>query len=354
MKLINCLLIFIVSFFAIHSNAKENFDNKAWYEERFKFFQNYKNTLKKAQKSNPAYKGAIAETVTGQAFPFIDTKSQNEVDQLALKMCVTQGGIKCKIRIRSFKNNPNYNRLAVWNKKKNTLDGSMFKLKVKKLFEHKGIVFLNNIKNFNSNNNQFTCSKTTSHQSSITNIFVKELNKFPKNFLDNSGLKFVVVCGEILRKNGGNPTGLAPSHFDQSPGVFFINSKEVKNFIANKFSFIAAHTFHHELYHIIDAKLTLVGLDEKWVSLNKYSYSNQNIIADGKVISDGKGFVSNYARNNEFEDKAELFANLLVNFRAVKEAIKNDPILFKKTELMISRLKKISPSVNQDFWKKFH
>ena len=42
MKLINCLLIFIVSFFAIPSNAKENFDNKAWYEERFKFFQNYK------------------------------------------------------------------------------------------------------------------------------------------------------------------------------------------------------------------------------------------------------------------------------------------------------------------------
>lgn len=354
MKLIKHLLIFIISLFSSFSNAQEKFDNKKWYEERFKFFENYKKTLINAQKNNPAYKGAIAETATGQAFPFIDIKNQKEIDQMALKICIDQGGIKCKIRIRSLKNNPNYNRLATWDKKNNILDGNMFKLKVKKLFEHKGIVFLNNINDFSNENKDFSCSKTSSHQSSITNIFVKELNKFPIDFLNNSGLKFVVVCGKISRKNGGDPTGLAPSHFDQSPGVFFINSKEVKSFIDNKFDFIAAHTFHHELYHIIDAKLTLVGLDEKWVSLNKNSYSNQNIVADGKVLNDGKGFISHYAKNNEFEDKAELFANLLVNFSAVKAAIKNDPVLFKKTELMISRLKKISPSVNKNFWKKFN
>ena len=113
---------------------------------------------------------------------------------------------------------------------------------------------------------------------------------------------------------------------------------------------VIRHTFHHELYHVIDAKLTLIDLDNEWSKINKNPYSKTLIVSNLKLLNDGKGFITNYAKNNVSEDKAEVFANLINDYKATKEIIKNDKIIFKKTQLMISRLKKISPSINKNFW----
>ena len=58
--------------------------------------------------------------------------------------------------------------------------------------------------------------------------------------------------------------------------------------------------------------LTKAVVDEEWVNINQNAYSSENVKANiNEILSDGKGFVSNYAKNNEFEDKAEVYAYLI-------------------------------------------
>ena len=71
-----------------------------------------------------------------------------------------------------------------------------------------------------------------------------------------------------------------------------------------------------------------------------------------EILSDGRGFVSNYAKNNEFEDKAELFAYLVTKNKEMRSVMTKDVIIFRKTKLMIERMKSLSGDINGNFWSK--
>ena len=114
------------------------------------------------------------------------------------------------------------------------------------------------------------------------------------------------------------------------------------------------HVFHHEFYHIIDSQLTNVIIDNQWEKINKIEYSSVNISGDLNLDNSINGFVTQYARNNQNEDKAELFAMLITKNSEVKKLLNKDEVLFNKTKLLISRLKSISPSINKNFWNKLN
>ena len=347
MKII--ILTFILLFFNTHSFSGTDFDYQSWYQERYNFFKKYKTRLKSLRQENQNYNGVIVETIKGEVYTLFDIKPQAEIDKAGLEHCKKQGGIKCKVRIQSFKINPDYNRLAVYNDKEKKLDVGTFEFHVERVLNYKNIIFLNNSKNFNIQNPKFSCTSVRGKNKQVTDFFLKEIDVYPEDFIKKTGLKFVVFCGNISA-NSSNPIGLAPSHYDKSPGVFYVNLKRIREMISLKRAKVIRHTFHHELYHVIDAKLTLIDLDNEWSRINQYPYSQTLIVSNLKLLNDGKGFITNYAKNNVSEDKAEVFANLINDYKATKEIIKGDRIIFKKTQLMISRLKKISPSINKKFW----
>ena len=347
MKII--ILTFVLFFFNSNSFSSTDFDYQSWYQERYNFFKKYKTRLKLLREKNKNYNGVIVETIKGEVYTLFDIKPQSQIDKAGLEHCNKQGGKKCKVRIRSFKINPNYNRLAVYNEKEKKLDVGNFEFHVEKVLNYKDITFLNNSKNFNIQSPNFSCNSVRGKNKQITDFFLKEIDIYPEDFIKKTGLKFVVLCGDISA-NSSNPIGLAPSHYDKSPGVFYISLKRIRQMISARKAKVIRHTFHHELYHVIDAKLTLIDLDNEWSKINKNPYSKTLIVSNLKLLNDGKGFITNYAKNNVSEDKAEVFANLINDYKATKEIIKNDKIIFKKTQLMISRLKKISPSINKNFW----
>lgn len=320
--------------------------NKKFYADRYKFVQEYIELLKKYRKKKGKVYGSLAETIDGSMY-FAFDQSQNQSDQKALRACKDNKGKKCKIRFQSLSINKKYNRYAVHDPQKQILEGSDYILKAGYIGNFRGVTFLSSLQDLNSKD--FACSTDKEKDRGIVNIFSNELKKYPLDFLKNSGLKFIVVCN-TLKLNDTEPFGIAPAHYDKSPGVFFVSSKQIKLAIKNKRLKIAKHVFHHEFYHIIDSQLTLNVLDEKWTKINKHSYTYDLQPSNFKLLNDKKGFITNYAMNNEFEDKAELFANLINDYDAVKKRIKDDPILFKKTRLLIERLKKISPEINKSFW----
>ena len=325
------------------------------YKERTEFVKKYISTIKENRKTNKKFKGSIVEAVSGRLYTSWGTLSQYELDQKALKNCKSDGEIECLVRFRTLKKNPKYNRYAKYINSKSSLKVLGEHIKSKKKFSSKGIDILISTENF-KNKNDFFCGQTKSNYKDVINNLVKEINVYPVSFLQNSGLKYVMICEKITDKSlGFEPGGLAPGHVDQSPGVFYLNLSavnKIKNSKAKK-DYIRI-LFHHEFYHIIDSKLSLMQLDEAWQKINKVDYSNDLITGGIGIDTSVEGFISGYARNNSAEDKAELFAFMVAQHKEFKKAIAKDEILLKKSKLMISRLKGISKEIDKSFWKKLN
>ena len=325
------------------------------YKERTEFVKKYISTIKENRKTNKKFKGSIVEAVSGRLYTSWGTLSQYELDQKALKNCKSDGEIECLVRFRTLKKNPKYNRYAKYINSKSSLKVLGEHIKSKKKFSSKGIDILISTENF-KNKNDFFCGQTKSNYKDVINNLVKEINVYPVSFLQNSGLKYVMICEKITDKSlGFEPGGLAPGHVDQSPGVFYLNLSavnKIKNSKAKK-DYIRI-LFHHEFYHIIDSKLSLMQLDEAWEKINKVDYSNDLITGGIGIDTSVEGFISGYARNNSAEDKAELFAFMVAQHKEFKKAIAKDEILLKKSKLMISRLKGISKKIDKSFWKKLN
>ena len=351
MKFFFIILFFVININSAHSSKNHSSDNREFYENRAKFIKEYIDDLKQKKKLNNQFKGSVVETVWGKIYTRLGTDSQAKLDELAVKDCKDDGGIDCLVRFRSLKKNPKYNRYAKYYPSKSSLKVLDEFISSKKVFSTKGIDILIATKDFKNKKN-FSCTKSKSNFKDILNILRKEIEIYPVSFLKNSGLKYVIICEELTDR-GENPAGLAPSHFDQSPGVFYVNISAIKSFNKEKVGVIK-HVFHHEFYHVIDAKLTKLYVDDEWNKLNKQNYSDV-LLVDRNVIDNSiKGYISKYARNNLAEDKAELFAFMISQHKAFKNTLAKDDILIKKTELMISRLKAISKDIDKNFWKRLN
>jgi len=338
------LLIFSLYAFPSLSN------NKAFYEGRAKFLKEYINELQVLRKKDPDYNGAIAESLTGSFFQALDKKSQDQVEAQALESCKKNNNKGCKIRFRGLAINPDYNRLAVFNKSKGNLNVGMEDIPSNFMLSHKGISFVFSTSDYQAKD--FTCAKTSKDNDFIVDIIVSQIDLYPTSFLGKAGLKFVLICGDI-KALGSSPEGLAPSHYDQSPGVFMLSVQKIKKQIDAGQPQIIKHIFHHEYYHVIDSTLTKAVVDDDWVNINRNPYSSENLKANvNEILSDGRGFVSNYAKNNEFEDKAELFAYLVTKNKEMRSVMTKDVIIFRKTKLMIERMKSLSGDINGNFWSK--
>ena len=342
-------LLFLAIFFCeiAYANDQNNF-----YESRYNFLKNYIEQLKTLQDKDKNYKGSVVETISGSFFISFGRDSQNKIDLETLNKCNLKEGVDCKVRFQSLKKNKDYNRLAKFDKKNNLLFSLENKIDSKKVDEYKEIVFLKNIKTFNQKN--FECKKNVTPFKQLIYLIKKEIDVYPIKFINNSGLKFIMIC-ETLILNESQVVGVAPGHYDQSPGVFYISANQLKDVKNNpKVQSMLKHVFHHEFYHIIDSQLTNVIIDNQWEKINKIEYSSVDISGDLNLDNSINGFVTQYARNNQNEDKAELFAMLMTKNSDVKQLLNKDEVLFNKAKLLISRLKSISPSINKNFWNKLN
>jgi len=352
MKFILIFLLLSLNINLAHGSKNHNSDNREFYDNRAKFIKTYIEDLKKKKKLNSKFKGSVVETVWGKIYTRLGTDTQANVDKAALSDCRKDGGIDCLVRFRSLKKNPKYNRYAKYYSSKNSLKVLDEFIPSKKVYSTKGIDVLIATKDFQSKS-KFTCLKSTSNFRDELNILRREIEIYPVSFLKNSGLKYVMIC-ENISDSEVNPVGIAPGHFDQSPGVFYINISEVNSYKKKEKVGIIKHVFHHEFYHVIDAALTKIYVDDEWNKLNKQSYSDKLLIDRNVIDNSVKGYISKYARNNVAEDKAELFAFMISQHKKFKKTLANDEILLKKSKLMIKRLKGISKEIDKNFWRKLN
>ncbi len=197
-------------------------------------------------------------------------------------------------------------------------------------------------------------SASTPEYEEYGKILINEFNKYPAGLIKASGLRKVVLCGDL--KVRGKIQGGCASGQDHTlwlnvnlPG----NSKKYK-----------AMAIHHEFAHVIDyyfftTKIYRWEMLRDWESLSgaeEYLQSSKNPrgvpdqIAEKPAMGPRKGFVSKYARTNVMEDRAELFAYMIICPRNVANRAENDVILKAKCEILKKDLMRACPDMNDQFW----
>lgn len=178
-------------------------------------------------------------------------------------------------------------------------------------------------------------------------LFFREFALYPQEVISQSGLRKIILC-KNLKSNGQAVAGLA----DRENQVLYLDIGIIRDFPA---SFLSA-TLHHEFFHIMDSK----DGDGSWSSLNEPGFiygtdgnsakKNPTMFMMNYALV---GFLNRYSMSAVEEDRAEMFANMMIDYGRVKERTEwDDPILEAKFLQMKIFLQKFCPSFNDAFWAK--
>ncbi len=182
-------------------------------------------------------------------------------------------------------------------------------------------------------------------------IFLDEFAQYPPEVILRSGLKKIVLCRDLKVADQAT-AGLA----DHDNEILYLDTGIGKDFPAKLLCLV----IHHEFFHIIDSKENHTYTDSSWSALNepdfKYGSGWQSAKKTATMFMLNYalvGFLNRYSMSAVEEDKAEMFANMMVDYRRVKERIElDDPILEAKFLRIKEFLRKFCPSFNDAFWAK--
>lgn len=181
-------------------------------------------------------------------------------------------------------------------------------------------------------------------------IFAREFALYPPELVQRTRLKRVVMCTELTF--AGQRRNAIP---DFEHGTLYL---DVARGTHNR-SYLRK-VIHHEFFHIIDfLDDGSVYRDDGWSALNPpgFRYGDggrnaQNKSETSLLTQKFPGFLNHYSTTGVEEDKAEIFANLIVDFEHVEARAQSDMVLNAKCEALKESLSKFSPEMNETFWRK--
>lgn len=181
-------------------------------------------------------------------------------------------------------------------------------------------------------------------------MFAAEFAIYPAEFVKKSKLKRVVFCADLAF--AGQRRTAIPD-FEHDTLYLDVARGSDKKYYRHK-------VLHHEFFHIIDLRDDgKLYQDERWVSLNpagfKYGSGGKNAQnnSDTSVLTDKyPGFLNHYCTTGVEEDKAELFANMIVETEYIAKRVATDAVLKSKVERMKELMAKYCQEMTEEFWTK--
>lgn len=157
------------------------------------------------------------------------------------------------------------------------------------------------------------------------------LQNLPDAALSRLRLKYVVLCSQALA--GGQSIGGIP-----------VPPLDLLMLSAAGDSGSLQHRTLHELYHLVEYRSGGIG-DADWSSQFGSGYSNRypGLLRKAPLGSGKPGFVSAYAETHPHEDRAELFAYLVLAPREVADLIRRtgDSVLRQKANYLSDKCQRV-------------
>lgn len=174
-------------------------------------------------------------------------------------------------------------------------------------------------------------------------VLHEELGRYPRSFIEKTRLRRVLVCDDLRER--GKPIPSLPNYL--STLVLDVDAPPT----------YLRRLVHHELYHFVDlADDQEVKNDADWAALNDrwFVYGDGGRFMreprSGELTDGLPGFLSKYSTSAVEEDKAEVFAFLMVAPERVRAIAERDPIVARKVRTLKERLARLSPELDESFW----
>jgi hypothetical protein len=179
-------------------------------------------------------------------------------------------------------------------------------------------------------------------------IFAFEWSLYPTDLIKRAGLKKVVFCQKLSYEKQ-----LRTAIPDFENNVLYLDVTRGRH--DDRY---VRKVIHHEFFHIIDLRDDgKLYEDERWSNLNppkfKYGPGGAKLQSDPTVTTTGKdepGFLNRYATAGVEEDKAEVFAHMIVEPKMIAERVEKDKYIQAKVERMKELLVEFSPPTGKTFW----
>jgi hypothetical protein len=183
----------------------------------------------------------------------------------------------------------------------------------------------------------------------------RELRQYPDGFLRNSGLNAVVLVQDLFVEEDGGARGAAAYIFEDR---LFLDVPMAARAIqaGTRVKFI-----HHIIWHRLDERAGTMWQDPEWVALNppEFEYGvysrggvHESRAGSGSLITDYPGFLNLYSTGNLPDDKAEVYAYLMVIHSWVRERCRQDAYLRRKVDAIKARLASLDPTFDNRFWNR--
>lgn len=176
----------------------------------------------------------------------------------------------------------------------------------------------------------------------------KELSAYTNETIKKSKVGRIVLCKNVATV--GKPcNGAAEMKVIQLPfwkNTIYLNVRQRR-------SAYDRATIHHELFHAIDFHDDFWRYtDLEWPKLNAKNFQYGNVAYAGNSKHTESGFISVHGTSAVYEDKADIYAHMLVNYSGVERQAANDPIIKSKMARMKELLRKFCPAFDDKFWER--
>jgi len=172
-------------------------------------------------------------------------------------------------------------------------------------------------------------------------MLAREVKKYPDEFFRRTDFGRIILCQNIRfgRPMAGKVLAFAMYHPEF---VMVIDVTEKQKFA----------TIHHEFFHFVDFLPDYETKDAQWTALNAKGFRYDPALwAEALLDSKVKGFISEYSRASEAEDKAELFACLMMDQKRARVRSRDDEILARKLARLKEIVRDFCPKMDGEHWK---
>ena len=118
---------------------------------------------------------------------------------------------------------------------------------------------------------------------------------------------------------------------------------------------------HHLIWHWLDDRAGTTWQDPEWAALNPPDFEygvysrggvHETRAGSGSLNTDYPGFLNLYSTGNLPDDKAEVFAYLMVIHSWIGERSRQDAYLERKVAVIKARLAALDPNFDHKFWNR--
>lgn len=181
-------------------------------------------------------------------------------------------------------------------------------------------------------------------------LFFDEFSIYPAEFVRRSRLERIVLCVGLAFD--GQRRSAIPDYEHDTLYLDATRERRDPRYLRK--------VIHHECFHVVDYRDDgEVYRDDGWLALHPkgFQYGTGGRNAQGQagtsLLTDKyPGFLNHYSTTGVEEDKAELFANLIVEPAHVAARMKADPVIAAKVERMKTLLAEFCPELDEAFWER--